>query len=164
MQRTLRYGLEIGGLPLLQRLAKLFAACVERGHEFHELFVCEGSAHRCLALFQPAIGRGAKELLPVRVGHVLMVRAFVENGKSRFGLGGIEFQVDATGRLREGAARRNSATLPLKYAEKAGFSRYCLNKSDQRKWPLSCLAPVAAVFLRSLHWWSRFQKPARANA
>jgi hypothetical protein len=32
MQRTLRYILEIGGLPLPQRLAKLFTMCVECAH------------------------------------------------------------------------------------------------------------------------------------
>jgi hypothetical protein len=73
---------------------------------FHEIFVCERPMRRCLALFQPAIGRRAEELLPVRVALVLVVRAFVEDGEKRFGFGGIKFQVDSIGSLRDGGARQ----------------------------------------------------------
>ena len=60
--------------------------------------------------------------------------------------------------------QRNFAVLLLKYAEKAGFSRYFLHPADQRKLPPRPLRSCCSGFSPEPPLVVPFQEPALANA
>jgi hypothetical protein len=48
--------------------------------------------------------------------------------------------------------QRNSATLPVKFAKKAAYSRYSAGKLDRGNCLLSSIVVFAVVFLQGLYW------------
>ncbi len=84
----------------------------------------------------------------------------LENRHTRKGIGGSNPPLSAM----QSQLQRNSALLLLKYAEKAGFSRYFLYQLDQRKLPTGPLHFCYSGSSPEPPLVVPFQEPAQANA